>query len=272
MPHSLRKVPIPLLLALAVAVGVTVTIYIQISILPPPPAVVAPIETSVDVLETCTSSVSLTYSVVQDTHIIYPTLAGLGKLQIETNTTGWYYLPGDLFVALVRRSPGNATFTIGIHRIHVREINNTHAFILYRDVGIVARKVQVGASGWIVYHPVVTAFEPTTLSVITRLLSDTGASHVDVFQPREDYLLFDATEMSFKIYADRVNADGVVQQKHSVYTNNTNFTPLPTNTPVTINRLVQIDAHNYALFPVWSLFYFRATVDVVSEFKVTPAR
>jgi hypothetical protein len=153
--RRLYRIPIPLLFAVAVAVGVAVTIIIQIIVLAPPPAVVAPIESSATSLDTGTGTYSTTVTVASGSYAVYPTLAGLGKLQLKANTTGWYYYQDDWVLTVVRRSTGDVNLTLGANTVYVREINATHAFILYsgRTTGVVAQKVQVGTTGWYVYHP-----------------------------------------------------------------------------------------------------------------------
>jgi hypothetical protein len=273
MRHGLSRIPIPLMLALAVAVGVAVTIIIQITMLAPPPAVVAPIETSATSLDTGSSTYSMSVTVVSGYYAVYPTLAGLGKLQLMANTTGWYYLQDDLVLTVVRRSAGNANFTLsGGYTVYVREINATHAFILYngRTTGVVAQKVQVGTTGWIVYHPVVTAYDAATLNTIKNLINSLGYMNVYVFQPKPDYVSYDPSTKTFYVYFDYVGNDGTVYQKYQYYTNTTSFAPIPTSSAVTVNGIVQIDVSNYVLYSVWALLYYQPTSSVKSALTITP--
>ena len=269
MRNKLQRIPLPLVVALAVAVGASVAIVVNIVTLPPPAGIAAPIETPATALETGTYTHILTVEALRGQLIKYPTLAGLGKLQLESNTTGWYYLQNDLFVTLVRRSTGDATFTIGIDEVYVKEINDTHAFILFRYVGVVTKKVQVSGL-WVVYHPVATDYDSTTLNAITALMSARGMTVVDVFQPRADYLQYDDDIRSFKIFVDVVQNDGTVQRRHFYYTNATSFTPILPDSPVLIDGFVDLGGHNYALYPVWVLFYYHPNVSIKSELKVAP--
>jgi len=269
MRNKLQRIPLPLLVALAVAVGASVAIVVNIITLPPPAGIAAPIETPATALETGTFTYTLTVEVVRGRLFNYPTLAGLGKLQLESNTTGWYYLQNNLFVTLVRRSTGDATFTIGNDKVYVKEINNTHAFILFRNVGVVTKKVHVSVV-WVVYHPVATAYDSTTLNAITALMSAIGRTEVDVFQPRADYLHYDVDTRSFRIFVDIVRNDGTVQRRHFYYTNATSFTPISPSSPVLIDGIVDLGGLNYALYPVWVLFYYHPNVSIKSELKVAP--
>jgi hypothetical protein len=260
--------------ALAVAVGVAVTIIIQITVLAPPPAVVAPIETSATSLDTGSSTYSTSVTVVSGSYAVYPTLAGLGKLQLRANTTGWYYLQDDLVLTVVRRSAGDADLTLSSgYTVYVREINATHAFILYsgRTTGVVAQKVQVGTTGWIVYHPVVTAYDAATLNTIRNLMNSLGYSNVYVFQPKPGYVSYDPSTKTFYVYFDYVGNDGTVYQKYQYYTNTTSFAPISASSAVTVNGIAQIDTSNYVLYPVWALLYYQPTSSVKSALTVTPA-
>jgi hypothetical protein len=275
MRRGFERIPIPLILALAVAVGVAVTIIVQITVLAPPPAVVAPIETSATSLDTGSSTYSTSVSVVSGSYAVYPTLAGLGKLQLEVNTTGWYYLQDDLVLTVVRRSAGDASFTLSNGwAVYVKEINTTHAFILYtgRTTGVVAQKVQVGTTGWIVYHPVVTAYDVDTLNAIQNLMNSLGYQYVYVFQPKSDYVTYDPSTETFTVYFDYVDDTGAVTAKYYSVTNTTNFVPIPTTTSVTVNGIEQIDISNYILYPVWALLYYQPTSSVESALTITPVQ
>ena len=273
MHRGFSRIPIPLTFALAVAVGVAITIIIQITVLAPPPAVVAPIETSATSLDTGSSTYSTSVSVVSGSYVVYPTLAGLGKLRLTANTTGWYYLQDDLVLTVVRRSAGDANFTLSSgYTVYVREINATHAFILCngRTTGVVAQKVQVGTTGWIVYHPIVTAYDAATLNTIKNLMNSLGYQNVYVFQPKPDYVSYDPSTKTFYVYFDYVGNDGTVNQKYQHYTNTTSFTPIPTSSAVTVNGIVQIDTSNYVLYSVWAFLYYQPTSSVKSTLTITP--
>ena len=275
MSHRFSRIPIPLMFALAVAVGIAVTIIIQITVLAPPPAVVAPIETSAVSLDTGSGTYSKSVSVTSGSYAVYPTLAGLGKLQLRTNTTGWYYLQDDLVLTVVRRSTGDVDFTLSTgYTVYVREINATHAFILYsgRTTGVVAQKVQVGTTGWIVYHPVVTSYDTATLNVMKTLMNSLGYSNVYVFQPKPDYVAYDPGTKTFTVYFDYVDNTGAVTAKYYSLTNTTGFTPISTTTAVTVNGIAQIDVSNYVLYSVWALLYYQPTSSVNSALTVTPAQ
>lgn len=275
MPRNLNRIPIPMMLALAVAVGLAVTIIIQITVLAPLPAVVAPIETSASSLDTGSSSYTMSLTVVSGYYVNYPTLAGLGKIQLKVNTTGWYYLQNDLVLTVARRSTGDVTFTLGSgYKVYVKEINTTHAFVFYDEyfTGVVAKKVQVGSTGWYIYHPVTTNYDTTTVNTIKSLLTSLGYTYAYVFQPRADYLKFDPSTKSFSIYFDYVGSDGTVNLKYYYFTNSTSFTPLPINAAVTVNGIEQIDMYNYVLYPTWALLYYQATSSVGTAFTITPVQ
>jgi len=275
MRRGFSRIPIPLMLALAVAVGVAVTIIIQITVLAPPPAVVAPIESSATSLDTGSSTYSTSVTVASGSYAVYPTLAGLGKLQLMANTTGWYYLQNDLVLTVVRRSTGDANFTLSSgYTVYVREINATHAFILYsgHTTGVVARKVQVGTTGWIVYHPVATAYDAATLNTIKNLMNSLGYRYVYVFQPKPDYVSYVPSTKTFYVYFDYVGSDGTVNNKYQYYTITTSFAPIPTNSAVTVNGIVQIDTSDYVLYPTWALLYYQPTSSTKSALTITPVR
>jgi hypothetical protein len=261
----------PLLLALAVAVGVTVTIVIQVTILSPIPAVVAPIESAATGLDTGSATYTISVDVGYGDYAIYPTLAGLGKLRLETNTTGWYYLQNDLIATVVRRSTGDAELTLSnSYKVHVREINGTHAFILFdkHNTGVVAKKVQVGTTGWYVYHPVATSYDSATLSVITSLMSSLGRTSIYVFQPKPDYVQYDPSTKRFNIYFDMVTSTGSVNSKYTTRYNTTSFAPI--NAPVDVNGFERIDTYNYVLFSTWVLLYYNAAASVKTALSITP--
>jgi hypothetical protein len=262
--------------ALAVAVGVAVTIVIQITLLPAPPAVVAPIETPPDAGSTTyTKSLVISY----DSNAVYPTLAGLGKLQISVNTTGWYYLQNDWVVTVVRKSTGDATFLLSSGSlIYVREIDDTRAFIYNneRNIGVVAQKVQVGTTGWIVYHPIVTNYDSATARVMTDFIV-LRYGPIYVFQPKPDYVTYDPNTKTFYVCFDSVTTDFVYPDMVVVnpgavcYANTTSFTPIPTDSPVTVSGIERIDTNNYVLYSVWALLDFKPNSSVNSALTISPA-
>jgi hypothetical protein len=262
------------MLALAVAVGVAVTIVIQITVLAPPPVVAFPIETPATSLDTGSATYTVSVETPSGGYAVYPTMAGLGRLQLQANTTGWYYLQNEWVVTVVRRSTGDDTLVLDSgHRVYVKEINTTHAFIFsdHQAVGIVAKKVQVGTTGWYVYYPVTTAYDATTKNVIVNLINSLGYASTYVFQPRPDYVAYDPNAKLFYVYFDVVNSDGTVNTKHSYYTNNTSFTPVSTGSPTTVGRIEMVDIRNYVLYPVWALLYYNPTSSIRSALTVTPS-
>jgi len=275
MRRKLNRLPIPLMLALAVAVSVAVTIIIQVSIYAPVPAVVAPIETAATSLESGSSTYTISIDAVSGDYVIYPTLAGLGKLQLTAGRAGWYYLANDWVLTLVRRSASDDAFTLGDgNKLYVKEINSTHAFIFYQkhSVGIVAAKVQVGSTGWIVYHPVATAYDSATKNVITNFLNSQSYGYVYMFQPKPGYVTFDSDAKAFKVYFDTVNNDGTVYEKGYYMTNTTNFEPLPPNTAVPVDGIERLSTYNYVLYPVWVLLYDMPTSNTDYSITITPTR
>jgi hypothetical protein len=263
------------MLAVAVAVGVAVTIIIQVSIYPPVPAVVAPIETTATSLESGTSTYTISIDAVSGDYVIYPTLAGLGKLQLTAGAAGWYYLANDWIPTLVRRSASDAVLTLGDgSKLYVNEINSTHAFIFYQkySIGIVAAKVQVGTTGWIVYHPVATAYDTATLNTIKNLMTALGYLNAYVFQPKPGYVAFDSNTKTFQVYFDTVYSDDTIQVKGYYMTNTTNFGPLPPNTDVPVNGIERLSTYDFVLYPVWVLLYDMPTSNGNYPITITPIR
>jgi len=271
MRYKLHRVPVPLLLALAVAVGVAVTIVIQVTILAPIPAVVAPIETAATALDTGSATYTISIDVALSDYAIYPTLAGLGKLRLEANTTGWYYLQDDLVATVVRRSTGDARLILSNnYMIYVREINATHAFILFdkHNTSVVAKKVQVGTTGWYVYHPVATSYDTATLNTIISLMNSLGGTAIYVFQPKPDYVSYDPNTKTFSVYFDVVKSDGSINSKGRRWDNATSFEPI--SAPVNVNGAERIDSHNYVLYPTWALLYYKFGADTRTAITITP--
>lgn len=275
MRRKLNRLPIPLMLALAVAVSVAVTIIIQVSIYPPVPAVVAPIETTATSLDSGSSTYTISIDAVSGDYVIYPTLAGLGRLQLTAGRAGWYYLANDWIPTLVRRSASDGELTLGGgSKLYVREINSTHAFIFYQkySVGIVAKKVQVGTTGWIVYHPVATAYDSATKNVITNLMNSLSYGNIYIFQPKRDYVTFDPNTKTFQVYFDRFYSDGTVNEKGYYMTNATNFEPLPPSTAVTVDGIERLSTYDIVLYPAWALLYDMPTSNSDYPITITPTR
>jgi hypothetical protein len=271
MRYKLYRIPAPLLLALAVAVGIGVTIIIQVTILAPIPAVVAPIETTATALGAGSATYTVSVDVGYGDYAIYPTLAGLGRLQLSVNTTGWYYLQDDLIATVVRRSMGNAELTLSNnYKVYVREINATHAFVFYSRyyTGFVAKKVQVGTTGWYVYHPTVTSYDTATLDVITSLMNSLGLTAIYVFQPKSDYVAYDSSTKTFSVYFDVVNSGGSVDSKGHRRNNATSFELISAS--VNVNGAEKIDAYNYVLYSTWALLYYSTTSSVRTALRITP--
>jgi hypothetical protein len=263
------------MLALAVAVSVAVTIIIQVSIYPPVPAVVAPIETTATSLDSGSSTYTISIDAVSGDYVIYPTLAGLGRLQLTAGRAGWYYLANDWIPTLVRRSASDGELTLGGgSKLYVREINSTHAFIFYQkySVGIVAKKVQVGTTGWIVYHPVATAYDSATKNVITNLMNSLSYGNIYIFQPKRDYVTFDPNTKTFQVYFDRFYSDGTVNEKGYYMTNATNFEPLPPSTAVTVDGIERLSTYDIVLYPAWALLYDMPTSNSDYPITITPTR
>jgi hypothetical protein len=275
MRIELKRIPIPMLLALAVAVGVAVTIVIQITVVPPPPAVVMPIETDATDVPAGTTTHVISLSVPAGAYAIYSTLAGMGKLQLETDTTGWYYLQNDWIATVVRRSPGNATYVLtGGARVVIREINNTHAVVFYdrNSVVVVAQKVQVGTTGWYVYHPVTTSYPAEVRNTIVNILNSLGFSFAYVFQPSPNYVRFDPNTRRFTVHFDTISSNGQVGIRDYSRSNGTRFTPIPADSAVTVNAILQIDMNNYVLFPTWLLLYYQTSTSVDVAITITPVQ
>jgi len=272
MRSKLHRLPVPLLLALAVAVGVTVTIVIQVTILAPTPAVVAPIETPDTALDTGSATYTISVDVPFGEYAVYPTLAGFGKLKLETNTSGWYYLQNDWIVTVVRRTPGDAELILSSnHKVHVKEINATHSFVLFakHNTGVVAKKVQVGATGWYVYHPVATSYDTAVKNAITSLMNSLGISTVYVFQPKSDYVAYDPDTKTFNVYFDSVSSDGTVKLKDYTRANTTSFQSI--SSPVTVSGIERVDIYNYVLYPIWTLLYHKFGANTKTAITINPA-
>jgi hypothetical protein len=280
MARRYNRIPIPLILALAVAVGVTVTIVIQITVVHPLPAVVLPIEIPLMALESGTYTYTTSISVTPGSYALYSTLAGMGKIQLQANTTGWYYQLNDWVITVVRRSTGDAVFEVADsygYRVYVKEINNTHAIVFHDGYGIaiIAKKVQVGNTGWIVYHPVATDYDQTTLDAILNLMNNLGYTLISVFQPKPDYVVYSPSTRTFYVYLDDILIDmnGVsLYRKQTYLTNVTKFIPVPTDSAVVVNGIVQASSSDYVLYPVWVLLYYQTDSNVNSALTITPVR
>ncbi len=277
MWYSLKRIPLPLLLALAVVVGVTVTIIIQVTVLAPIPAVVAPIETPAQALETGQATYTISIDVAYDDYAIYPTLAGLGKLKIEATTNGWYYIDNDWIVTVVRRGTGDIELTIpGSNlRVFVKEVDNERAIVLYERYysAVVAKKVQLGSVGWYVYHPIyVSSYDSTLRNVIFELMNDLGLYRMYIFQPSRDYVEFDPDTRTFTVYVDEVNANNQeITRRVSFFTVPiSTFNSIQPNQAITIDGAIRINTYNYVIYPTWLLLYHKFTQNTETRVSITP--
>ncbi len=269
----LRRLPLPLLFALAVAVGASVVLVLQINILPAPSAIVAPIDTGPTALTSGTQTVTFTITAYAGQTISYSNLAALGRVSLQANTTGWFYQANDWIYTVVRRSTGNATFTLptGV-TVDVFQYNSTNALVVNRQryTVVITRIVQVGGTGWFAYHPMTTDYGSATLNALTRYMQFRGLSQVNVFRPRYDYISFDPSTRTFRVFFDVVTNTGSVTTRGTSIANNTNFVALPANTAVIPTNYFIIDANNVVLPPVWVIHVNRYTSSIRSALTITP--
>jgi hypothetical protein len=269
----LRKIPLPLLFALAVAVGATVIMLLQINIIPPPPAIVSPIETGPTALTSGSQTVALTINAYAGQTVVYQSLAALGRVSIQANTTGWFYQANDWIFAAMRRSTGNATFTLptGV-TVEVFQYNSTHALVVnrQRNTVVITRIVSVGTTGWNAYHPVDTVYDTATINGLTRYMSHRGLSQLNVFRPRADYVVFETSTRVFRVYFDVVSSGGSVTTKGTSLTNSSSFAALPSGSSVVPTNYFIIDINNVVLPPVWVIFRSNPTSSVRSALTITP--
>jgi len=268
----LRRLPLPLLFALTVVVGATMVMVLQINILPPPPAIVAPIDTQATAHTSGTQTVTITINAYAGQTVTHSNLAALGRVSLQANTTGWYYQANDWIYTVVRRATGNATFTLptGV-TVDVFQYNSTHALVVnrQRNTAVITRIVSVGATGWYAYHPVTTVYDSATLSGISRYLTYRGLTQINVFRPQRDYVVFDPFAKTFRVYFDVVTSSGVTTKGTSL-TNTTNFAALPSgSTVVPINYFI-IDINNVVLPPIWVIYRANPTASVRSALTITP--
>jgi hypothetical protein len=272
------KIPIALVLALAVALGAAVLLVVQINRIGPPPAVVAPIETPPDTFRGDVYIQTITLNLQQDTYAIYPTLAGLGRLQLQANTSGWYYLKNDWIATVARRGTGDVMLNLSNGQfVYVKEINDTHALVYYsgNQIAIVALKIPVGNTGWIIYHPVPTAYDVNVVSAIMSVMYQQNLSSIGVFQPKPDYVQFDPTTKQFRMYYDVVtrNYDVLnVQTKGGSVSNETNFGLVPFDTSIVSDGLVGVDQNDYVLYPTWALLYYYPVFNIKTALAIGPAK
>jgi len=268
----LKRVPLPLLFALVVAVGAVVVMVVQINVIPPPPAIVAPIDTQPTEHLSGSQTVTFSVSIYAGQLVTYDNLAALGRVSLESNTTGWHYLVNDWIFAVMRRSTGNATFSLptGIE-VEVFQYNSTHALVVnrQRNTAVIAKIVSVGTLGWYAYHPVPTNYDSDTVDGLNRYLSHRGLSEVYVFQPRHDYVEFDRTNKVFRVYFDVVRSTSRTLKGTSL-TNTTNFTPIQPGSTVMPTDYYIIDINNVVLPPVWVIFKMAPASSINSALTITP--
>jgi hypothetical protein len=270
LKDRLKIVPLPLLFALAVAVGAVVVMVVQINVIPPPPAIVAPLDTQPTEHLSGSQTVTFSVSIYAGQSVTYDNLAALGRVSLGANTTGWYYLVNDWIFAVMRRSTGNATFSLptGI-QVEVFQYNSTHALVVnrQRNTVVIAKIVPVGALGWYAYHPVSTNYDSGTIDGLNRYLSYRGLSEVYVFQPRHDYIEF--SNNVFRVYFDVVRSTSRTLKGTSL-TNTTNFTPIQPGSTVMPTDYYIIDINNVVLPPVWVIFMMTPTSSINSALTITP--
>jgi hypothetical protein len=274
LKERLRRIPLALLLALTVVVGASVVMVVQITVLPPPAAIVAPLDTApTDVVQT-SYTVVFSISLYYGQTALHNNLAALGYVSLQANTTGWFYQVNDWLYTVMRRSTGNATFTLptGV-TVDVFQYNTTHALVVNRQKNtvLITKIVSVSNTGWYSYHPVTTVYDSATISGLTRYMTYRGLTQVYVFQPRRDYITFDTSTNTFKVYFDAVSNTGSVTAKSYTLSNTTSFTALAASTSVIpSNTYYQIDINNVVLGPVWVLFYYKPSASMNSALTVSP--
>lgn len=269
---GLRRLPLPLILALAVAVGATVVMLLQINILPPPPAIVAPADTSATALTSGSQTVTFAITAYAGQTVTHSNIAALGRVSLQANTTGWYYLANDWIYTVARRATGNATFTLsnGV-TVDVFQYNSTHALVVnrQRNTAVITKIVSVGTTGWYAYHPVTTVYDAATRDGINRYLTYRALTQINVLQPRYDYIVFDPSAKVFRVYFDVVTTSGVTSKGTSL-TNTTNFAALPSGSTVVPTNYFIIDINNVVLPPIWVIYRSNPTASIKSALTVTP--
>ncbi len=269
----LRKVPIPLLFALAVAVGASVLLVLQINILPPPPAIVTPLDTGPTAHTSGTHTVTLTITGYAGQTISHRNLAAFGRVSLQANTTGWFYQVNDWIYTVVRRTTGNATFTLptGV-TIDVFQYNSTHALVVnrQRNTVVITRIVSVGGTGWFAYHPVTTTYDSATMNGLIRYMQFRGLSQVNVFLPTYDYVTYDPFARTFRVFFDVVTNTGSRTTRGTSISNTTNFVALPANAAVVPGNYFIIDINNVVLPPVWVIHVNRYSSTTRSALTISP--
>jgi len=272
--RRLKRIPLALLFALAVAVGASVAMVVQILVVPPPSAIVAPIDTDPSALTEGTYTVTFTIHLYYGQRAVYDNLAALGLVSLQADTDGWSYLVNDWIYTVVRRGTGNTSFTLptGV-TVDVYEYNSTHALVVntQRNTAIITKKVTVGTTGWYAYHPVVASYDTTTRNALTGYMNSKGLTQLYVFQPMHYYIVFDASNNELRVYFDVVTSSGSVTPKGHYMSATSGFEALTANSPV-VPQSTQyiIDTNNVVLGPIWVTFTAMPTSDMTSTLTVTP--
>ena len=262
------RMPVPLLLAVAVAVGTAVTLIIQIEVMSTGvPAILFPLE----VPDTGATG-SVTVTVYSGQRLRYATVS-FGNFTVYSNTT-WYYDVYGKVGTLVRRSTGDANYSVarfGVD-VQVKELNSTHALLFITslsDYVVVARKVAVG--GWYVYVPTYSnlASDTRVRSAILSWLSATGKYAVGVFQLRQDYFIV-GFYGDGGFYTDALYNDGTLHEKYSAYYAPATQTVGTRDSPTAIDATdaAGADAYYLAVVLIWSNLYVNGPV--VSELSARP--
>jgi hypothetical protein len=246
---------------------------LQINVLPPPPAIVAPLNTGPDAITSGSQTVTLTITAYAGQTVTNANLAALGRVSLQANTTGWFYQANDWIYTVTRRSTGNATFSLptGV-TVEVFQYNSTHALVVnrQRNTVVITRIVSVGGTGWFAYHPVDTVYDSATISGLTRYMSFRGLTQVNVFRPRPDYVTFDPSGRVFRVYFDVVASNGQVTPRGTSITNTTNFVALPSGSAVVPTNYFIIDVNNVVLPPIWVIHRSNPTSSIRSALTITP--
>jgi len=272
--RRLRRIPLTLLFALAVAVGASVIMVVQVTVLPPPAAIVAPVDTTPSDVTSGTYTVTFSIPLYYGQTALHTNLAALGLVSLQANTTGWYYQVNDWVYTVVRRQTGDAVFTLpsGV-QVEVYHYNSTHALVVnrQRNTVLITKVVSVGTTGWHAYHPVPTSYDTATINALTSYMASRGLIDVYVFQPQHDYIVFDRTTKVFTVYFDTVTSSGAVTAKGMSLTNATSFVALDAGVSVIPDDTYYIsDVNNVVLGPVWVIFTLKPSASINSALTVTP--
>jgi hypothetical protein len=269
---NVRKVPIPLLFALAVLIGATVVLVVQVSVMPPPPAVVAPLDSDASALTSGSQTYTFSVTMFLGRTLVYTNLAALGHVSLSANTTGWYYQVNDWVFTVIRRTTADGTITLPSGTaLDIHHINSTHALVVNRgrDTALITKIVSAGS--WQVYHPVAAVYTTSLTSAITGYMSSKGLTVLYVFQPKYDYIEFDRSTKTYRVYFDYVTSSGSVTAKGYSVTNSTNFVSIPSGSGIIPGGTYYvIDSNNIALAPIWVLLVLTPTSDVNSALTVEP--